>query len=421
MQATAPDTIPPGVSGFADGTGTAAKFHSLLGIATDASGNIYVADQLNNRIRKVTQAGVVTTYGGNGTAGFANGPVASATFDQPSDIAIDAVGNMFIADAGNSKIRRVSPAGEVLAFAGNGYFGNIDDIGDKASFSYPNGIAVDNFGHVYVADHNNNQIRKIEATGYSITPKLTAGLVFDSATGVISGTPTATSSARNYTVTAFNAGGSSTTVVNIWVRSPSNDATLSNIVLSDGTLSPVFSKTRVTYNASTGQPSITVTPTVSTNGAAIKVNGVAVASGSASDPIPLTSGSNIITIDVLAPNLTTTKTYTITVNQTVSSNPNLTDLTLSEGTVSPVFSANTTAYTSTVANTTSSIVVTPVPFSPESTIMVNGVAVANGASSAPIPLVLGPNVITTRVTAENGTTVKTYTLTVTRSASADGA
>ncbi|HWK06764.1 MAG TPA: NHL repeat-containing protein [Puia sp.] len=152
-----------GSAGAADGAGAAASFNLPAGVASDALGNVYVADQFNHKIRKITPAGVVTTLAGSGSAGAADGAGAAASFNFPAAIAVDASGNVYVADYGNSKIRKITAAGVVTTLAGNGAAGFADGAGAAASFHYPNGIAVDGPGNVYVADTYNQLIRKILA------------------------------------------------------------------------------------------------------------------------------------------------------------------------------------------------------------------------------------------------------------------
>jgi sugar lactone lactonase YvrE len=145
-----------GLSGFADGTGSAASFNSPNGIAVDSSGNVYVADTNNHRIRKITPAGVVSTFAGSGSPGFAEGTGTAARFNSPWGIAIDDSGTLYVADSSNNRIRTISPAAEV---------GTLAEAGDGTSFNYPYGIAVDTAGNVYVADGFTHKISMIDYNG----------------------------------------------------------------------------------------------------------------------------------------------------------------------------------------------------------------------------------------------------------------
>lgn len=179
-----------GVVGHADGTGPAASFFFPSGVATDSGGNVYVADEMNNTIRKITPSGVVTTIAGIAlTAGHANGPAATATFNGPQAIATDSAGNVYVADTGNSTIRQISPVGMVSTIAGIALtVGHADGQGALATFYLPRGVATDSVGNVYVADTGNNTIRKIAPPGVVSTLAGTALTV-----GSADGTGTAAS------------------------------------------------------------------------------------------------------------------------------------------------------------------------------------------------------------------------------------
>jgi len=302
-----------GTIGYADGLGAAASFGDIGGITNDAAGNLYVTennprDEFNSRVRKITPAGLVSTYAqglrsprgivmdtngiiyvaendgrimkitedgaiavlaghiGNGSN---DGDGANASFNYPGGIAIDKAGNLYVADLGNSMIRKVTPTGLVTTFAGSTTNGDDDGIGTAASFNYPESIKVDSKGYVIVGQHNgvlrkitptrevysipagpyyddNGQVvyesfsqkivldesdniiacsgngfnsdgfYKIGTTGYTVSPALPAGLVLGP-DGTISGTPTTLSAAAQYRVTASNTSGMSSAVINLQV------------------------------------------------------------------------------------------------------------------------------------------------------------------------------------------------------------
>jgi len=153
--------------GLADGQGSAARFKFPAGIAIDATGNLYVAEENNHRIRKITPKGEVSTFAGSGptglgNGGFADGQGSSSQFRLPSGIAIDAAGNLYVADY--NRIRKVTPKGEVSTLAG-GKQGFADGQGSAAQFNSPFGIAIDKAHNLYVADTFNHSIRKVTTEG----------------------------------------------------------------------------------------------------------------------------------------------------------------------------------------------------------------------------------------------------------------
>jgi sugar lactone lactonase YvrE len=156
-----------GKTGTADATGTAARFSSPIGVAVDGDGNIYVADSSNENIRKITPAGAVSTFvGKTGTSGSADGTGSSAEFDGPEGLAADGVGNIYVADSLNDTIRKVTPAGVVSTLAGSaGQFGNANGSGSAAQFDFPISVALDSSGNVYVGELSNYAIRKITPGG----------------------------------------------------------------------------------------------------------------------------------------------------------------------------------------------------------------------------------------------------------------
>jgi hypothetical protein len=157
-----------GLPGFADGTGALASFYYPVGIGLDAAGNVYVGDSTNNRVRKITPLGVVTTLAGSGVAGFANGTGVAASFFNPTGIAVDSAGNVFVADSNNNLIRRITPLGVTTTFAGSALAGFADGTGPAASFNQPWGLARDAANNLYVGDINNSRVRKV-TTGAVVT------------------------------------------------------------------------------------------------------------------------------------------------------------------------------------------------------------------------------------------------------------
>lgn len=166
-----------GQQGSADGTSTGALFRQPRAIALDSAENLYVADTGNSVIRKITPAGVVSTLAGSSsTQGYANGLGTAAIFNSPQALAVDSGGNVYVADTANSIIRLITPAGMVTRFAGTGAMGSSDGLSSQAIFNQPAGIALDSSGNVYVADTFNNTIRKVDTTGNVTTVAGTAGV-----------------------------------------------------------------------------------------------------------------------------------------------------------------------------------------------------------------------------------------------------
>jgi sugar lactone lactonase YvrE len=261
-------------AGSANGTGTAATFNQLNDVAPDASGNLFVADYANNLIRKIViSTKVVTTYAGTGAGGSTDNAVGtSATFNRPGGICIDPSGNFLIADQNSQKIRMVSSTGTaaVTTIAGSGTQAETNGVGTAAAFNDPIGVIQDNQGNGYVVDFltaTTGSVRKIILTGYTITPALPAGLTFNVTTGAISGNPTAISPATNYTITGYNASGSSSTVVSIacgvtvdWTAGSNTTAWATGPNWSSGSVPGVNDQVRIGVVAYTNakEPSITV-------------------------------------------------------------------------------------------------------------------------------------------------------------------
>lgn len=149
--------------GFNDGVGTAALFNTPFSVAVDASGNVIVADTGNNRIRKVTPGGAVSTLAGSGTGTFADGTGTNAAFWDPLGVAVNTSGSVIVADTWNHKIRRIDPINfAVTTLAGGSSLGSTNGLGTAALFNLPFGVAVDtSSGNVVVVDHGNHKVRLI--------------------------------------------------------------------------------------------------------------------------------------------------------------------------------------------------------------------------------------------------------------------
>ncbi len=153
-----------GVNGSLNGQGVLAEFGNPYDVEADAAGNVFVVDYTNNKIRKISPTGLVSDFAGNGTQGSLNGQGVLAEFNRPRGITIDALGNLFVADWGNGKIRKITPDGVVSTFAGSGIVSQTDGIATVASFRSLNGIAINKSnGIVYVID--DGLIRKITPDG----------------------------------------------------------------------------------------------------------------------------------------------------------------------------------------------------------------------------------------------------------------
>ena len=164
-----------GTSGYSgDGSSaTSATLSSPSGLAVDSAGNIYISDYGNNVIRKVSPAGVISTYAGNGGQGYAGdgGPATAAELNAPLGLALDSSGNLYIADSGNHVVRVVSPAGTIKTFAGTGTLGDAGDglLAVNALLATPTGIVIDSTGNVYISDAGQNRIRMVTPAGLILT------------------------------------------------------------------------------------------------------------------------------------------------------------------------------------------------------------------------------------------------------------
>ena len=232
-----------GSQGSVDGTGAGAMFYRPVGLAADASNNLFVADPVAHAIRKITTSGVVATFAGYSAVVGANDNTGSlAGFRDPSGVIADSGGNLFIADTGNHTIRKVTPTGAVTTFAGlAGSTGTTDATGTSARFSSPSGLAIDRSNNIYVADTGNHTIRKVTSGGVVTT---VAGLA-----GTSGSTDTTGTSARFKSPAAL-----AVTSAGILYVADTGNYTIRKIVLSSGAVTTLAGSAGTTgsTNSATG-------------------------------------------------------------------------------------------------------------------------------------------------------------------------
>lgn len=154
-----------GNPGFVNGDTSVAAFNQPFGICIDTDGNLYLGDAANHRIRKISTTGEVSTYAGTGTPGYLDGPADEARFNQPFNLCFDGEGNMYVSDFLNQRIRKISADMEVTTVAGSGVAGWLNGPAEEARFNYPRGICLDDTGNIYVGDSWNHRIRRISTDG----------------------------------------------------------------------------------------------------------------------------------------------------------------------------------------------------------------------------------------------------------------
>ena len=474
---------PTGVPGFVDGVGTAALFNNSQDMALDTAGNLYVADASNNAIRKITPAGVVTTFAGShtGVAGFIDGQDTSARLNYPDGLAFDKQGNLFVSDYNNSAIRKITPGGMVTTFyqntailfdpqalffdsAGNLIFGlqygdqvvklspsavltviagvnkiagSNDGVGTAALFAGPVDARLNAAGNLIVADSRNNELRSIAPDGtvttiagsvgssvlYANGPALAARFNFPTGVEIGPGGVVYIVDLLNNDIRTMMPNGTVSLLAGSPLQIPGNADSILTAAKFDQPCYMRIDKTGTGYIAEWGL------------GGASRIRKIALAGYTLKGTLPqgLTFDSTTGTISGTVSNTFTTQTDTVTAFNTsgfsstiitftyqqVSSVATLVNLVPSVGVLNPTFLSTTNSYVDSVSNATKIITLTPTATDINSTITVNGKPVVSGTPSGEIPLAVGPNIVTTVITAQDGVTIDTYTVNVIRAPSSN--
>ncbi len=433
----------------------ASGFSSPSSVKVDASGNLFIADFGNNAIKKIPVGSSTPVAIGSG-------------FNGPTGVCVDPFGNVYAADYFNDLVKKINPTGGYYLSSAlpaglslSNSTGVISGTPTKLAAAKNYTVSAYNasgrksvFVNITVSSGSNNaNLSALAINAGTLTPVFASATTSYTAsvanavstltiapttadngatvkvngTTVSSGSPSgalALSVGANTITTVVTAqDGTTTKTYTVTVtRVASANASLASMSPSVTPLSPAFAPgtTSYTLSVSNAVATMTVKPVTSDANATLKVNGAVLVSGTVSPPISLAEGTTTpINVVVTAQDGTTTKTYTITVNRAPSADASLANIALSTGTLSPVFASGTVTYTASVPNSTSTITLAPTSTDANATIKVNGTSVTSGTASGPIALNVGPNTITTVVTAQNVKTLKTYTVTVTRVASAN--
>lgn len=375
-------------------------FNMPYGLAIDAAGNMYVSEVGVGDVIQVA-AGTLTR------TSLASG------FNGPRHLNKDSFGNIYVADFGNNSIDRISPSGTVTVVL-------------SAGLTSPRQAAFDSSGNLFVANYGTNAFLKSVPTSYSINASLPVGLSFNTSTGAITGTPVSQTAQTTFTITAYNAFGSSSAAVNITVR-PNPLVQSAPVVTTLAATSVSAMSATLNGLSNYGGSSTAVSFIYGTN--ANLLNATTVNAATNNPILAPNTGNSTLTLQGLSP--LTTYYFAVTATDSVgttqgtmlsfttpgASNATLSNLAISAGTLSPSFAGSTNTYSASVGNATSSMTVTPATADPNATVTINGTAVNNLSASGQIALNVGVNTITTVVTAQDGVTTDVYTLTVTRGAS----
>jgi sugar lactone lactonase YvrE len=388
-------------NGFANGQGSAASFTQPHGVAVDGNGTVYVADSLNHRIRKITAGGNVTTLAGSGDPDFSDGNGTAASFRWPSGVAVDGNGTVYVADSSNNRIRKITPTGNVTTLAGSGFTGLVDGQGTAASFGYPSGVAVDGTGAVYVADTGNNRIRKI-------TP---SGMVTTLAGPVTPGSPDGQILSANFSGpvgVAVDGNGTTVYVADTGNNVISKTTSSGNVTFSREITAREFVATvpneaaSITLNWTTENPVAT---------SRVKLNSANFTSFNGTGNFSLSPGENTIMLEVTSADTTAKGYHRFTITRQASPpvpGTQLASLSFGVGNWDQTFSANITNYDITLANGNSTVSINANKLDAGGKIEArvgNGVffPLVSGRQSALITLPVGVTTIETRLTSANGT------------------
>jgi len=358
------------------------------GLAIDNLGNAFVTDIVKNKVFKI-DTGAIT------------GAAIAGGFNNPQGLTVDGSGDVFVVDQRNNAVKMIHAVTNSVTTVCTG-------------LNSPQGIKIGPDGYLYVNNVLDGTIKKIRpAGGYVISPQLPTGLLFNNTTGTISGKPQVSSPATNYTITAYTTTDSVTATVNIRVLA--HIATLAGISLNNGAkLNPVFNTTTTTYTASVpyADTTVTIVATPTDTAASIKINSAANVRGIDSVIIHLKPGINKIVSVVTSADGFITKTYTVNLTR-LDTAAAISNITSSDGTLSPAFSATTANYSITVPFSVDTLHLTATAPDTLETIAINHVTVTSGVATG-IPINVGNTTIPVVATALDGSSLISYSVVVTR-------